>query len=325
MFKQFLKAMGSSFPEDDKVNKVLSNFQNYALKYKDNPLQFFKSEIDKAGEIAISNAANPVKSNIHSFLTTKFDDGFWPHIEINPFFKTDNSPARKSRDYELIRPVINFVNRREPVAADNRSAEYVNTVLGEQNFNKIRNEHIHPVFASLNDKALRMLIRYIINQETLVKLMSLDVKCLKEFAPKLTALRKEIAEMASLKDKLIELKTISEDLKRCKLDQEELIEESKQEVKKSKDLQDKVNELEDKIKLLELEMQDLTEYNEKLRAANSRTTDIKAEKINAITEEKEALEREKKDLLDSKNQLISLSTEVNLELERSKEISARLR
>jgi hypothetical protein len=52
MFKQFLKAMGSSFPEDDKVNKVLSNFQNYALKYKDNPLQFFKSEIDKFHKVS---------------------------------------------------------------------------------------------------------------------------------------------------------------------------------------------------------------------------------------------------------------------------------
>jgi hypothetical protein len=52
LFKQFLRSMGSSFPEDDKVDKILLNFQKHVIKYKDNPLQFFKSEIDRFHKVS---------------------------------------------------------------------------------------------------------------------------------------------------------------------------------------------------------------------------------------------------------------------------------
>ena len=51
MFAQFLRAMGQSGIADDeeeiKLNKIKSKFQNHVLKYRDNPIQFFKSEIDR--------------------------------------------------------------------------------------------------------------------------------------------------------------------------------------------------------------------------------------------------------------------------------------
>ena len=52
LFKQFLRSMGSSFPEDDKIDKILLNFQKHVIKYKDNPLQFFKSEIDRFHKVS---------------------------------------------------------------------------------------------------------------------------------------------------------------------------------------------------------------------------------------------------------------------------------
>ena len=52
LFKQFLRSMGSSFPEDDKIDEILSNFQKHVIKYKDNPLQFFKSEIDRFHKVS---------------------------------------------------------------------------------------------------------------------------------------------------------------------------------------------------------------------------------------------------------------------------------
>ena len=50
MFKQFLRMMGSSFGDDEeekKLDKIKSKFQNHVLKYRGNPIQFFKSEIDR--------------------------------------------------------------------------------------------------------------------------------------------------------------------------------------------------------------------------------------------------------------------------------------
>jgi esterase/lipase len=50
MFKQFLRMMGSSLGDDEeeiKLEKIKSKFQNHVLKYRDNPIQFFKSEIDR--------------------------------------------------------------------------------------------------------------------------------------------------------------------------------------------------------------------------------------------------------------------------------------
>ena len=52
LFKQFLRSMGSSFPEDDKIDEILLNFQKHVIKYKDNPLQFFKSEIDRFHKVS---------------------------------------------------------------------------------------------------------------------------------------------------------------------------------------------------------------------------------------------------------------------------------
>jgi len=321
------------------LNKELSKEQASALfkflvnEYDDtNAINIYNAEIEKAGEIVISNISTPTSissstptSISSSFLTTKFDDGFWPRLNINPLFKVDNNLSEyKSRDYELIRPVINFVDRGNP-AGDGKSADFVNNILTNKNFNKIRDENIHPILVSLNDKALNMLIRYIINQETLVKLMSLDVKCLKEFAPKLAALRKEISDMSVMKEKLIELESINDNLKKCRSEKEGLLEESRQEVKKSKDLQDKINDLEEQIQQISIDMEDLTKTNKKLLADNLRTKDIKSDKINAITEEKATLEKDKKDLLDRNKQLISLSAEVNSELDRSKAIVAKLR
>ena len=50
MFKQFLRMMGSSLGDDEeekKLEKIKSKFQNHVLKYRNNPIQFFKSEIDR--------------------------------------------------------------------------------------------------------------------------------------------------------------------------------------------------------------------------------------------------------------------------------------
>jgi hypothetical protein len=51
MFAQFLRAMGQLGIADDeeeiKLNKIKTKFQNHVLKYRDNPIQFFKSEIDR--------------------------------------------------------------------------------------------------------------------------------------------------------------------------------------------------------------------------------------------------------------------------------------
>jgi|688.fasta_scaffold42603_4 hypothetical protein len=51
MFAQFLRVMGQLGITDDeeeiKLNKIKTKFQNHVLKYRDNPIQFFKSEIDR--------------------------------------------------------------------------------------------------------------------------------------------------------------------------------------------------------------------------------------------------------------------------------------
>ena len=50
MFAQFLRMMGASVgdsEEVEKLDKIKSKFQNHVLKYRDNPIQFFKSEIDR--------------------------------------------------------------------------------------------------------------------------------------------------------------------------------------------------------------------------------------------------------------------------------------
>jgi hypothetical protein len=51
MFAQFLRVMGQLGIADDeeeiKLNKIKTKFQNHVLKYRDNPIQFFKSEIDR--------------------------------------------------------------------------------------------------------------------------------------------------------------------------------------------------------------------------------------------------------------------------------------
>lgn len=50
MFAQFLRMMGASVgdsEEEKKLDKIKSKFQNHVLKYRDNPIQFFKSEIDR--------------------------------------------------------------------------------------------------------------------------------------------------------------------------------------------------------------------------------------------------------------------------------------
>jgi hypothetical protein len=42
--------MGSSLGDDEeekKLEKIKSKFQNHVLKYRNNPIQFFKSEIDR--------------------------------------------------------------------------------------------------------------------------------------------------------------------------------------------------------------------------------------------------------------------------------------
>jgi hypothetical protein len=56
MFAQFLRAMGQSGVFDDeeeiKLNKIKSKFQNHVLKYRDNPIQFFKSEIDRFHKVS---------------------------------------------------------------------------------------------------------------------------------------------------------------------------------------------------------------------------------------------------------------------------------
>ncbi len=55
MFAQFLRAMGASVgdsEEEKKLDKIKSKFQNHVLKYRDNPIQFFKSEIDRFHRVA---------------------------------------------------------------------------------------------------------------------------------------------------------------------------------------------------------------------------------------------------------------------------------
>jgi hypothetical protein len=55
MFTQFLRAMGAPVDNNDddvKLDKIVLKFQNYVLKYKDNPIQFFKSEIDRFHKVS---------------------------------------------------------------------------------------------------------------------------------------------------------------------------------------------------------------------------------------------------------------------------------
>ena len=52
-FAQFLRQMGGIIDNDEvKLDKIKKQFQNHVLKYKDNSLQFFKSEIDKFHRVA---------------------------------------------------------------------------------------------------------------------------------------------------------------------------------------------------------------------------------------------------------------------------------
>jgi hypothetical protein len=56
MFAQFLRVMGQLGIADDeeeiKLNKIKSKFQNHVLKYRDKPIQFFKSEIDRFHKVS---------------------------------------------------------------------------------------------------------------------------------------------------------------------------------------------------------------------------------------------------------------------------------
>ena len=54
-FTQFLRAMGAPVDNNDddvKIEKIALKFQNYVLKYRDNPIQFFKSEIDRFHKVS---------------------------------------------------------------------------------------------------------------------------------------------------------------------------------------------------------------------------------------------------------------------------------
>ena len=53
LFADFLKMLGGHVDEDDiKIEEIKQNFQNYILKYENNPVEYFKAEINKFHKVA---------------------------------------------------------------------------------------------------------------------------------------------------------------------------------------------------------------------------------------------------------------------------------
>jgi len=102
MFAQFLRAMGQSGVFDDeeeiKLNKIKSKFQNHVLKYRDNPIQFFKSEIDRFHKV--SDQAMKRISKLYAMA------------------KDDTEMTESIIDWELHRKLMEKKHGKRPIETD---------------------------------------------------------------------------------------------------------------------------------------------------------------------------------------------------------------
>jgi len=102
MFVQFLRAMGQSGVFDDeeeiKLNKIKSKFQNHVLKYRDNPIQFFKSEIDRFHRV--SDQAMKRISKLYAMA------------------KDDTEMTESIIDWELHRQLMEKKHGKRPIETD---------------------------------------------------------------------------------------------------------------------------------------------------------------------------------------------------------------
>jgi len=102
MFVQFLRAMGQSGvfndEEEIKLNKIKSKFQNHVLKYRDNPIQFFKSEIDRFHKV--SDQAMKRISKLYAMA------------------KDDTEMTESIIDWELHRQLMEKKHGKRPIETD---------------------------------------------------------------------------------------------------------------------------------------------------------------------------------------------------------------
>jgi hypothetical protein len=118
MFTQFLRAMGAPVDNNDddvKLDKIVLKFQNYVLKYKDNPIQFFKSEIDRFHKVSNQAMAKDdtevTESIIDWELHRKLTEKKYGKRQIETDFKFVNED--KQSKIENIRQLIKDPNQFE--------------------------------------------------------------------------------------------------------------------------------------------------------------------------------------------------------------------
>jgi hypothetical protein len=100
-FTQFLRAMGAPVDNNDddvKIEKIALKFQNYVLKYRDNPIQFFKSEIDRFHKV--SNQAMRKISKLYAMA------------------KDDTEVTESIIDWELHRKLTEKKHGKRPIEID---------------------------------------------------------------------------------------------------------------------------------------------------------------------------------------------------------------
>jgi len=101
MFAQFLRMMGASVgdsEEVEKLDKIKSKFQNHVLKYRDNPIQFFKSEIDRFHRVS--------------------DQAMKRISKLYVMAKDDTEVTESIIDWELHRQLIEKKHGKRPIETD---------------------------------------------------------------------------------------------------------------------------------------------------------------------------------------------------------------